>query len=44
MFVGDFIKVIQVKAMFGKYSLRPIYPERFFEGSFCHDEVFLYKG
>ncbi len=38
VFVSDLIKVIQVKAIFVKYSLRNINQELFSEGSFSHYE------
>ncbi len=38
VFVSDLIKVLQVNAMFGKYSLRNIYQDLFLEGGFCHFE------
>ncbi len=38
VFVSDLIKVIQVKAVFCKYSLRNINQELFLEGSFWHYE------
>ncbi len=42
VFISDLMKVIQVKVMFGKYSLRNFNQELFLEGTFCHYECIFY--